>query len=44
MPTCQSCNSFVTVSFTRVFGDNEDRRCACPECANNDEIENQGGG
>lgn len=41
MPTCQSCKSFVSNRFARVFGDNDNRILACPECANKPEIETQ---
>jgi predicted nucleic acid-binding Zn-ribbon protein len=30
---CQSCGMFVSQSFARVFGDNQDRVRGCPECS-----------
>lgn len=30
--TCMNCGAFVTPSFARVFGDNDDRVVGCPEC------------
>ncbi|WP_247010599.1 DUF7563 family protein [Halorientalis litorea] len=31
--TCRNCGSYVTESFTRVFGDNDDNVYACLECS-----------
>lgn len=33
MPTCSSCDGFVTHDFARVFGDNKDTVAACYRCA-----------
>lgn len=33
MPTCTQCDSHVTASFQRVFGDRDGRVRACPNCA-----------
>lgn len=33
MPTCTSCQGFVTHDFARVFGDNKDTVTACYRCA-----------
>lgn len=32
MPDCNRCGSFVTMRFTRVFGDNEDTVYGCHNC------------
>lgn len=32
MPHCQSCGTFVTPGFARVYGDNEDRIDGCIHC------------
>jgi NAD-dependent SIR2 family protein deacetylase len=33
MPECQSCNSFVTTDYIRVFGTNG-TVTSCPDCGN----------
>lgn len=33
MQTCLNCGQYVTPTFARVFGDNEDTVHACPNCA-----------
>ena len=39
MTECAHCGSFVTQTFVRVFGDNEDTVHRCPNCADMVEIE-----
>lgn len=31
--SCRNCGSYVTESFARVFGDNDDHVYACLECS-----------
>lgn len=38
MPSCTNCGEFVTPSFVRVFGDNENRVDGCPTCLTATEI------
>ena len=33
MQTCANCDQYVTPTFARVFGDNDDVVYACPSCA-----------
>ena len=35
MPDCDECGAFVTKSFARVFGDNQDEVYACIDCRSN---------
>lgn len=35
MPRCNHCESYVSKSFQRVFGDEHGQVYACPECAAN---------
>lgn len=37
---CQNCRSFVSVTFARVFGDNENHVHGCPACTNAQTIRN----
>lgn len=32
MPECNNCGSFVTPTFVRVFGDNDNDIFGCPDC------------
>lgn len=32
MPTCNNCDEFVSVEFTRVLGNNEDEVDGCLHC------------
>jgi hypothetical protein len=32
LPTCHNCDSFVTPTFARVFGNNEGEVFSCPDC------------
>lgn len=38
MPDCESCGSFVSADFARVFGNNDDTVQACLECTSMTEI------
>lgn len=31
---CRNCGNHVSVNFSRVFGDNQDRVDRCPSCTN----------
>ena len=33
MKECQNCGTSVSSKFGRVFGDNDDKVYACPECS-----------
>lgn len=37
---CQNCYSFVSVTFARVFGDNDNQIHGCPACMNLQTIRN----
>ena len=42
MQPCLNCGRYVSPSFARVFGDNEDSVHACPNCASMREIMDAG--
>ena len=33
MKQCRNCDSYVTLDFARVFGDDDDEVFGCPKCA-----------
>ena len=39
---CQSCGSFVTRDFARVFGNNQNEVYACLECTTSTEVKRGG--
>ena len=39
---CQSCGSFVTKDFARVFGDNDDQVHGCLECMSASDVKRGG--
>ena len=43
MPECNSCGTFVTPQFVRVFGDNESEVFGCPNCMPLSELTDGGG-